>query len=194
MKVRRLVATLLGGRLQIVLIVFSSLVAALTVASNTVVIARVAQDYLADAEAGVAINLAQAFYQLKQDEIAVISYRLVLDPAVIQNLPLARQGRPEAIRIIDQQITNKITGTALEGTHLIAVLDAQGNVLVGRAVSLEGDLSPTISVGDWSSLPIVKTVLSSGVEHAATEIIPVDMLAQVGLDRQAQIALIQTAL
>ena len=194
MKVRRLVATLLGGRLQIVLIVFSSLVAALTVASNTVVIARVAQDYLADAEAGVAINLAQAFYQLKQDEIAVISYRLVLDPVVIQNLPLTRQGRPEAIRIIDQQITNKITGTALGGTHLIAVLDAQGNVLVGRAVSLEGDLSPTISVGDWSSLPIVKTVLSSGVEHAATEIIPVDMLAQVGLDRQAQIALIQTPL
>jgi hypothetical protein len=123
-RIRHLIPTLLGGRLQIVLIVFSSLVAALTVALNTVVIARVAQDYLADAEADVVINLAQAFYQLKQDEIAVISYRLVLDPRVIQNLPHARQGQHEAIQSIDQQITNKITGIALGGTHLIAVFDA----------------------------------------------------------------------
>ena len=91
---RRWVLILLGGRLQIVLIVFSSLVAALTVALNTVVIAQVAQDYLADAEADVVINLAKAFYELKQDEIAVISYRLVLDPVVIQNLPSARNQRP----------------------------------------------------------------------------------------------------
>jgi two-component system NtrC family sensor kinase len=191
---RRWISVLLGGRLQIVLIVFSSLVAALTVALNTVVIARVAQDYLADAEANVVINLAQAFYQLKQEEIAVISYRLVLDPAVIQNLPLARQGQSEAIHAIDQQITTKIAGLALGGTHLIAVLDAQGRILVGRVVSPEGDLSPMISVGNWSSLPIVETVLSSGAERVATEIIPADLLAQVGLDEQARMSLIQTPL
>lgn len=191
---RRWILTLLGGRLQIVLIVFSSLVAALTVALNTVVIARVAQDYLADAEADVVINLAQAFYQLKQEEIAVISYRLVLDPAVIQNLPLARQGQPEAIHAIDQQITNKIAGLALKGTHLIAVLDAQGSILAGRVMSPEGDLSPMISAGNWSSLPIVETVLSSGAERVATEIIPADLLAQIALDEQAHVSLIQTPL
>jgi two-component system NtrC family sensor kinase len=49
-KMAHFISTLLGGQLQITLITFSSLVAALTVALNTVVIAQVAQDYLADAE------------------------------------------------------------------------------------------------------------------------------------------------
>jgi two-component system NtrC family sensor kinase len=191
---RRWVLILLGGRLQIVLIVFSSLVAALTVALNTVVIAQVAQDYLADAEADVVINLAKAFYELKQDEIAVISYRLVLDPVVIQNLPSARQGQSEAIHAIDQQITSKVVGIALGGTHLIAVLDAQGSILAGRVLSPEGNLSPMISAGHWSSLPIVQTVLSSGAERVATEIVPANLLAQVGLDEQARVSLVQTPL
>jgi len=180
--------------LQVVLIVFSSLVAALTVALNTIVIARVAQDYLADAEADVVINLAEAFYQLKQDEIAVISYRLVLDPGMIQDLPHARQGQSEAIQRIDRQITSKLTGIALGGTHLIAVLDAEGTILVGRVVSSDGDLAPMISAGDWSGLPIVQSVLSSGEEQVATEIIPAGFLAQVGLDEQARIGLIETPL
>ena len=180
--------------MQVVLIVFSSLVAALTVALNTIVIARVAQDYLADAEADVVINLAEAFYQLKQDEIAVISYRLVLDPGMIQDLPHARQGQSEAIQRIDRQITSKLTGIALGGTHLIAVLDAEGTILVGRVVSSDGDLAPMISAGDWSGLPIVQSVLSSGEEQVATEIIPAGFLAQVGLDEQARIGLIETPL
>jgi len=193
-RIRHFIPALLGGRLQVVLIVFSSLVAALTVALNTIVIARVAQDYLADAEADVVINLAEAFYQLKQDEIAVISYRLVLDPGMIQDLPHARQGQSEAIQRIDRQITSKLTGIALGGTHLIAVLDAEGTILVGRVVSSDGDLAPMISAGDWSGLPIVQSVLSSGEEQVATEIIPAGFLAQVGLDEQARIGLIETPL
>jgi len=180
--------------LQIVLIVFSSLVAALTVALNTIVIARVAQDYLADAETDAVINLAKAFYQLKQNEISAISHRLVLDPEVIQNLPYACQGQVEARRSIDQEITASITGIATGGTRLIAVLDGEGHILVGRAVSSQGDLSPMISTGDWGSLPIVREMLSSGEEQAGTEIIPANLLAQVGLDEQARIPLIETPL
>jgi two-component system NtrC family sensor kinase len=188
------IAALLGGRLQTVLIVFSSLVAALTVALNTVVIARVAQDYLADAEADVVINLAKAFYQLKLDEIAAISYWLVLDPVVIRNLPTARQGQVEASQAIDRQVTNKITGLSMGGTHLIAVLDAGGDILLGRVVSPQGEVSPMISEGSWGPLPIVEEVLSSGKERVATEIIPAEFLAQVGLDRQARISFIETPL
>ena len=180
--------------MQIVLIVFSSLIAALTVALNTMVIARVAQDYLADAEANVVIKLAKAFYQLKQDEIAVISYRLVLDPGMVQDLPYACQGQSDAVQRIDRRITSKITGIALGGTHLIAVLDAEGTILVGRIVSSEGDLAPMISAGDWSGLPIVGSVLSSGEEQVDTEIIPAGFLAQVGLDEQARIELVETPL
>ena len=192
---RRFISTLLGGRLQIVLIALFSLVAALTVGLNTVVSLRVINDYLEEAEAErVArdMDLANAFYQLKLDEIAAISHRLVLDPWVIQSLPAASQGQDEAIQIIDQQITNKITVLALGGTHFIAVLDPGGNVLVGRVTSPEGELSPVISQGNCGQLPIVEEALSSGKEQAATEIIPAECLAQVGLDGQAYISLIDT--
>ena len=192
---RRFISTLFGGRLQIVLIALFSLVAALTVGLNTVVSLRVINDYLEEAEAErVArdMDLANAFYQLKLDEIAAISHRLVLDPWVIQVLPAASQGQDEAIQIIDQQITNKITVLALGGTHLIAVLDPEGNVLVGRVTSPEGELSPVISQGNWGQLPIVEEALSSGREQAATEIIPAEFLAQVSLDGQAYISLIDT--
>ncbi|MGA9348185.1 MAG: cache domain-containing protein [Anaerolineae bacterium] len=192
---RRFFHNLLGGRLQIVLIAFFSLVAALTVGLNTVVTLRVINDYLAAAEdrrVARDINLAEAFYQLKLDEVAAISHRLVLDQWVIQNLPAAAQGQVEAIRIIDQQITNKITVLALGGTHLIAVLDPEGNIVVGRVLSPEGQLSLVLTQGDWGQLPIVEEALSSGKEQKATEIIPAEFLAQVGLDRQAYIPLIDT--
>ena len=192
---KRLISTLLGGRLQIVLIASFSLVAALTVGLNTVVTSRVINDYLAAAEderVARDMDLADAFYQLKLDEIAAISHRLVLDPWVIQSLPPATQGQADAMQIIDQQITNKITVLALGGTHLIAVLDAEGNILVGRVLSPEGDLSPILTRGNWKQLPIVEEVLSMGKEEAATEVIPAEFLAQVGLDGQAYISLIDT--
>ena len=192
---RRLFSTFLGGQLQIVLIAFFSAVAVLTVGLNTMVIQRVINDYLVAAEdrrVARDINLAEAFYQLKLDEVAAISHRLVLDQWVIQNLPAAAQGQDEAIRIIDQEITNKITVLALGGTHLIAVLDPAGNIVVGRVLSPEGQLSPVLTQGDWGQLPIVKEVLSSGKEQKATEVIPAEFLAQVRLDKQAYIPLIET--
>jgi len=92
---RRLIALLFGGRLQIVLIASFALVAALTVGLNTLVISRVINDYLAAVRADRVerdMKLADAFYQLKLDEIAAISHRLVLDPwvvAICQVLPRA---------------------------------------------------------------------------------------------------------
>jgi len=195
MNMRRFISTLLGGRLQVVLIASFSLVAALTVGLNTVVTSQVINDYLAAAEdrrVARDIDLAEAFYQLKLDEIAAISHRLVLDQWVIQSLPAASQGQAEAIRIIDQEITNKITVLALGGTHLIAVLDPEGNIVVGRVLSPEGELSPIIIQGNWGQLPIVEEALSAENEQKATEIIPAEFLAQVGLDSQAYIPLIDT--
>ena len=192
---RRFTSTLLGGRLRSVLIAFFSLIAALAVGLGTVVISRVINEYLADAkDERVArdMDLAHAFYQLELDEVAAIGHRMVRDPHVIQSLPAASQGQAEAIQIIDQQITNKITVLALGGTHLVAVLDPEGNVLVGRVTSSEGELSPVISQGNWGQLPIVEEALSSGKEQAATEIIPAEFLAQVGLDKQAHISLKDT--
>lgn len=194
---RPIISRRMGGRLQIVLIAFFSLIAALTVGLNTVVTSRVINDYLSDAEderVARDMDLAQAFYQLKLDEIAAISHRLVLDPWVVQNLTAASQGTDDAIKIIDQQITNKITVLALGGTHFIAVLDAGGEIIAGRVLSPDGILSPVITHGNWGQLPIVEQVLTSGQERAATEIIPAEFLAQVGLDGQAYIPLMDTPL
>ena len=85
---QRLIARLTGGRLQIVLIASFSVIAVLTVGMNALVSSRVINDYLAEAEndrIARDMDLAQAFYQLKQDEIAAISHRLVLDSWVNQN-------------------------------------------------------------------------------------------------------------
>ena len=100
----------------------------------------------------------------------------------------------EAIHIIDQQITNKITVLALGGTHLIAILNPQGDLVVGRVLNQEGVLLPLISKGNWGQLPIVKEALERGKPQAATEVIPVEYLAQVGLDRQAFVPLVETPL
>jgi two-component system NtrC family sensor kinase len=194
---RRFISTLLGGRLQIVLITCFSLVAALTVGLNALVVSQVIRDYLETAQDNrVArdMDLAEAFYQLKLDEIAAVGTRMVRDPRVIQNLPAAFQGQVEVIEIIDQEISRKITVPTLGGTHLIAVLDAEGNIVVGQVLSPEGELSSVLTQGNWGQLSIVEEVLSTGKEQAATEVIPAEFLAQVGLDGQAHIPLIDTPL
>jgi two-component system NtrC family sensor kinase len=193
---KRFFSRLLGGRLQIVLIASFSLVAALTVGLNALVVSQVIRDYLETAQDNrVArdMDLAEAFYQLKLDEIEAVGQRMVRDPRVIQNLLAAFHGQAEAIQVIDQEISRKITVPTLGGTHLIAVLDATGNIVVGRVMSLEGNLSPIISQGNWGDLPIVKDMLSSREEQAGTEIIPAEFLAQVGLDEQARIPLKYTS-
>lgn len=192
---KRFLLSFLGGRLQIVLVASFSLVAALTVGLNALVVSQVIRDYLETAQDNrVArdMDLAEAFYQLKLDEITAVGHRMLRDPRVIQNLPTAFQGQAEAIGIIDREISRKITVPTLGGTHLIAVLDTESNILVGRVLSPEGELSPVISQGNWGGLPIVEDVLSSGEEQAATEIIPTEFLAQVGLDEQARIPLKDT--
>ncbi|MCS7177882.1 MAG: cache domain-containing protein [Anaerolineae bacterium] len=188
---------LLGGQLRIVLTVSFALIAALTVGLNALVVSHVIHEYLASAEAErVArdMKLAETFYQLKLDEVAAISHRLVLDQWVVENFAAAARGDPQAIQIIDRQITNKIIVLALGGTHLIAVLDAQGNLVVGKVLWPEGSLSSTLTRGHLGDLPIVRTVLETGRPQAATEVIPKEFLAQVGLDNQAFIPLLETPL
>lgn len=189
--------SLLGGRLRKVLIASFSLVAALTVGLNALVTSRVIQEYLTTAESELVardMSLAKAFYQLKLDEVSAISHRLALDHWVIQNLDPASSGMAKAIQIIDQQITNKIAVLALGGTHLIALLNARGELVVGRVLNQEGKLLPLISKGEWGHLPIVKEALEKGAPQAATEVIPVELLAQVGLNRQAFVPQIETPL
>lgn len=193
----RWLGVILGGRLQKVLIASFALVAALTIGLDTFFTSRIIREYLAKAEADVVardMDLAKAFYQLKLEEVEAISHRLSLDAWVINGLPAAARGESDAVRVIDQQIANKISVLALGGTHFIAVLDERGRTVVGRVLSKTGELSAPLSHGEWKPLPIVQEVLATGKPQAATEVISKELLAQIGLDRQAFIPLIETPL
>ncbi len=194
---RRWLEVILGGRLQRVLIASFALVAGLTIGLNTLVTSRVISEYLSKAEANLVardMDLAKAFYQLKLDEIEAISHRLSLDTFIINGLPAALRGKYDAISLLDQQITNKISVLALGGTHFIAILDENGNTIVGRVLHQTGALSEPLLKGRWNPLPIVREVLAKGKPQTATEVISKELLAQVGLDRQASIPLVETPL
>ncbi|OGO20025.1 MAG: hypothetical protein A2Z14_18715, partial [Chloroflexi bacterium RBG_16_48_8] len=181
--------------MQIVLIASFSLVAALTVGLNAMVVSQLIEDYLTEAkDESVArdMALAEAFYQLKLGEIQAVGYRMVRDPRVIENITGTFRDDPEAIGIIDQEISRKITVPTLGGTHLILLLDTQGNLHLGRGLSAKGQLSPPFTQGNWGELPIVNEVIRSMQEKTATEIIPAEFLSQVGLDDQAYLPLIDT--
>jgi two-component system NtrC family sensor kinase len=195
-KLRSFFARLGGGRLQTVLILSFSLVAALTVGIGTWATSRVIGDYLSAAEAErVArdMTLAEAFYQLKLDEVEAISHRLVLDRWVIDNAAAASAGDQAAVRLIDGQITNKIAVLALGGTHLIALVDSQGDLVAGRVLAPDGSLSPLMVDGEWGGLPIVEDTLRRGREQKGTEVKPVEFLETVGLADQARVPLLDTA-
>jgi two-component system NtrC family sensor kinase len=188
---------ILGGRLQKVLIASFTLVAGLTIGLDTLVISKAINEYLSKAESDLVardIDLAKAFYQIKTEEIQAISHRLSLDTWIIKSLSAAARGESDAIRVIDQQITNKISVLALGGTHVIIILDERGRTIVGRVLSQKGTLLAPLSQGEWKDLPIVQEVLETGKPRTATEVISNELLAQVGLDQQAFIPFIKTPL
>lgn len=194
---QKLLSRLTGQWLLPVLVAGFVLIAAITVVVAALITNNVINDYLVEAQdkrVGRDMDLAEAFYQLKLDETAAISYRLARDARVIQQFLAASQGQAEAIQIIDEQIVHKVTVPIVGGTYLVVIVDAEGNLVVSRALRTNGDLSAAFARGNWGDLPIVQDVLSSGVGTAATEIIPAEFLAQVGLDGQARIELIDTPL
>jgi two-component system NtrC family sensor kinase len=192
---KKLLARLAGSQLRYTLVVGFVLTAAVTVVVSALITGRVISDYLEGAQderVGRDMELAKAFYQFKLDETDAIAYRMVRDVRVIEGLSVAQPGQAGIVETIDQQIVHKITVPIVGGTYLLVVLDAEGNVVASRARSTEGKLSPIITEGNWAGLPVVQRVLHSGTELVATEILPAEYLAQVGLDRQARIELKDT--
>lgn len=179
---------------NVLVISFISL-AILTIGLNTLVISRLISDYLIQAEderVARDLRLAKSFYELKLDEVAAISHRLVLDRIIRENFDKALQGDSEALNIIDQQINNKILVLALGGTHAIVALDLKGGIVVGRVLHSNGTLSSMIHEGTFKGLPIFEHCIAGKNEIAATEVIPVEFLQQIGLDEQARIPMIET--
>ncbi len=172
-----------------------TLVAAFTIGVGAWVISRTINDYLAEAmneRVARDAHLAQAIYNTNRDEVASIAYNLASDPAIVSNLAAASDGSQAARQMMDARITALLRTPALGGNHFVALLDPQGNILTARFLSPDGTQSTMASTGNWGTLPIIQEASQGARSLAATEVIPMELLAQVGLAEQANINLVET--
>lgn len=193
--IRRFFRELYSAPFHLMLVVSFTLVAAFTIGIGAWVTSRTISNYLADAmDERVARDayLAQFIYNTKRDDVAGISYSLANDPTITANITAASNGDETALKIIDARIADLIHMPALGGNHFVAILNTQGNILTARALSATGNQSTLISAGNWGTLPIVRDAIENTRSIAATEVIPGELLAQVGLAEQAKIHLVET--
>ncbi len=174
-----------------------SLVAALTVGLSALATSRLVNEYLVNAEADLVardMGLADAFYQSKLDEIVTIGKWLANNICEGATTSPSTPEMHPCINNLDIQITETISSLALDNSHLIAILDVDGDILAARALSTNGEMLPAVNNGNWRELPILQETLNSGEALSATEVIPLEILGQVGLEEQARIPLIDTPL
>jgi len=194
---KRIINRFLGGKFQVLLATLFSLVAALTVGVSALATSRLVNEYLVNAEADLVardMGLAEAFYKAKLDEIVTIGKWLVNDISEDFISSTSAQDKKQITDDLDIQITETISSLALDNSHLIAILDADGNVLAARALSANGEMLPAVHTGNWSELPILQEMFHSAKALSATEVIPLEILAPIGMGEQARIILIDTPL
>ncbi len=191
---KKLLTTFSNWRLQHILIISFVLTTAITVTVGSVITYGVINTYLAgaqDARVGRDMDLADAFYNIKLQDISATAGRLASSKVVTHNVGSASLRDTNAIQTIEDQIDNEISSLPVGTQRLIVLTDAQGSCITGRLAS--GGHSTSIACQtDWSSWPIVQSVLTEGESHSATEVFPADALAVVGLDEQAAIPLTET--
>ena len=194
---KRILKLFLGGRFQVLLATLFSLVAAVTVGLSALATSRLVNEYLVNAESDLVardMGLAGAFYQAKLDEIVTIGKWMVNNICENFSADLSAPEIQSCLNAIDAQIAETISSLTLNNSHLIAVFDSDGNVLAARALTMRGELLPVLHTGNWSDLPILQEALRSGVTISATEVLPIEILGQIGLGEQARIDLIETPL
>jgi len=192
--IRRFFRELYSAPFHLALVVAFTLVAAITIGIGAWVISRTINDYLADAmneRVARDAHLAQAIYDTNRDEVAGIAYNLALDPTIISNLTAAGGGDETARQTIDARIANLLRTPAPGGNHLAALLAPDGKIITAQILSAPGSHIVSTS-GNWGSLPIIREAVASARGLSATEVIPGELLAQVGLAEQAKINLVET--
>ncbi len=190
---RRYLNRLLSLRLQTTLVILFSLIALVTVGASALVTSRVIGDYLAEAQdkrVSRDMQVAEAFYEIKLEKISATARRLASSQAIVGALPQASES--EAMRTLQESVTNEISSQSLTADHFIVLVDAEGNAVLARTSRWPGQSSPT-SLGNWSTLPVLALVLGYGQPVAATEVIPADLLELLGLAEQARIPIKYTS-
>jgi two-component system NtrC family sensor kinase len=188
------IRSLFSQPFQLVLVISFSVIAAGSIAIGAWAITQTISDYMSDAmneRVARDMQLAETFYDFKQREVEGITARISRDPLVIENLLGAAQSQ-EASQVINQQIVNDFPESSLGGNHVVAVLDPEGYLLAGELLSTTHPPEALPPGGNWSRLEIIQQSLEEGKTIAATEIIPAELLAQVGMYDQSKIAIIDT--
>ena len=180
---------------QLVLVISFSLIAAISIAIGIWAISRTISDYLSDAmneRVARDMQLAQSFYNLKLQEIEGGAARLSSDPSIIENIQKLSNDGDTARTIINQQIANYLSTPGLGGNQVIALLDRSGNLVAGQYLASDGQPQTLDLTGNWKKLAIIQKTLATGKTTSATEILPSDFLAIVGLADQARISILDT--
>jgi two-component system NtrC family sensor kinase len=181
-------------RLQHILIAGFALTAALAIVLGAPITYSVINNYLEDAQdarVGRDMDLANAFYNNKLNDIASTAGRLASLRSLRHNLSEAKEGNVEAIQAIEEGIDNEIANLPQGTRRFIVTADAQGTGITGR-VSSNGQLASVLSSTNWSQVPIVDSVLVQQLRQSGTEVMPAEVLSWLGLDGQAHITLIDT--
>lgn len=179
---------------QLMLVISFSLIAAITIAIGVWAITQTINDYLSDAmndRVARDMQLAETFYDLKLREVEGITLRMSRDHLLIENIGIAAQSQA-ARDLINRQIINSFPESSLGGNHVIFVINPQGYLLTGQFISPPASPQTLLGGGEWSSLGIVQHSLETGKTVSATEIIPAELLAQIGLDDLARIPVLDT--
>ncbi len=188
-----LLARLSDWRLQHILIVAFVLMTAITVGVGSLLTWHLINSYLQEAEdarVGRDMDLAQAFYNNKLNDIAATANRLASQRSVRHNLVRAEDDTA-ALQAVNDALENELFNLPIDSQRFIVITDAEGKSIAGRVAS-HRQFGYVLPSTDWSKLPILGDVLSNGRALSATEVVPDDILAWVGLADQARIPLIDT--
>jgi two-component system NtrC family sensor kinase len=191
---RKLLARLSNWRLLHILIVGFAFTAAITIVFGSVMTYRLINNYLEDAQdarVGRDMDLAEAFYRNKQNDIASTAARIASMRTVRHNLARAGGGDTKALEALDDALDIEISNLPAATQRFLVITDAQGNSVAGLVASKQ-TFGNALPGAPWSELPIVKSVLTQYRAQSATEVVPASVLAWVGLEDQAKIVLIDT--
>ena len=192
----RSLKALYGGPFQSTLVFSFTLIAALTIALGSWVISKTITAYLAEAmdeRVTQDIQCAKLFYRTKLEELALIANQISLSNTIIESFLKAEEGDEIALDRILQKLSNAISDDSLEGNRSVILLDREGRVITGFVID-EALNNRVVARGtDWSDFNPVASSLKEGVILSATEVIPVSVLEDAGLDDQAKIDLLHTS-
>jgi two-component system NtrC family sensor kinase len=191
---RQLLVRPFSWRLQNILIIGFVATTAITVVVGALLTYGLINSYLTeaqDARVGRDMELADAFYNGKLGDVSAMAGRIASTCSVRQDFSDAALGDPEANMAIEASIDNEIANLPPGSQRFVVITDADGIVVSGRASS-DGRTETVATGTDWSALPIVATALDQKERQAATEVLPLEYLAWLGLEGQARIPLIDT--